>query len=583
MPPERRIEFRVGIHLGDVVEEADGDLMGDGVNIAARLQGIAKPGAICLSEDAYRQVKARLDTQVVDLGETRLKNIAEPLRAYSIEVGVPAEANPAPRAKPAAAEKPSARLALPNKPSIAVLPFQNMSGDPEQEYFADGMVEEITTALSRFRQFFVIARNSSFTYKGRAVDVKQVGRELGVRYVLEGSVRKEANRVRISGQLIDANTGSHLWADRFDGAVEDIFDLQDQVTTSVVGVIAPTMERAEIERSKGKRTESLDAYDYYLRGIASLYQWTEEETSRALGLFHKSIELDPDFSSAYGMTAWCYVWRKANGWMDDRVKEIAEANRLAQRALDLGADDAVALLGGGYALVFVVHDVERGAAYIDRALALNPNLAWGLVCDGWTKAFLGEPDAAITQLSRAMRLSPLDPLSVRALAGMAFAHFVAGRYDDASFWAEKALRERQNYLPAIRDLAAAHALAGRLPEAQKALARFREVDPAMRSLGYQRLAPHSPTGRPRQIGRWPRNRGAPAINVRSNGARAQGDHDQVGASSDRLPTLVAVEARQTGFDPGLPLDHWPGSVPLAKSLHQMTGGSGWFCAILHGA
>ena len=490
VPPERRIEFRVGIHLGDVVEEADGDLMGDGVNIAARLQGMAKPGAICLSEDAYRQVRARLDTQVADLGPQELKNIAEPIRVYSLEVGVLAQAKPpAPRAKPAAAEKPSARLALPNKPSIAVLPFQNMSGDPEQEYFADGMVEEITTALSRFRQFFVIARNSSFTYKGRAVDVKQVGRELGVRYVLEGSVRKAANRVRISGQLIDTTTGSHLWADRFDGAVEDIFDLQDQVTTSVVGVIAPTMERAEIERSKGKRTESLDAYDYYLRGIVSLYQWTEEETSRALGLFHKSIELDPDFSSAYGMTAWCYVWRKANGWMDDRVKEIAEANRLAQRAIDLGADDAVALLGGGYALVFVVHDVERGAAYIDRALALNPNLAWGLVCDGWTKAFLGEPDAAITQLSRAMRLSPLDPMSFRALGGIAFAHFIAGRYDAASFWAEKAMRERPNYLPATRDLAAAHALAGRLAEAQKAMAHLREVAPAMRVSGVKDWVP----------------------------------------------------------------------------------------------
>ena len=470
----------MGIHLGDVVEEADGDLMGDGVNIAARLEGIAEPGGVCLSEDAWRQVKGRLDLTVTDLGPTQLKNIAEPLRAYSIGVGVAGAARPATSAAPTASQAFSARLSLPNKPSIAVLPFQNMSGDPEQEYFADGMVEEITTALSRFKQFFVIARNSSFTYKGRAVDVKQVGRELGVRYVLEGSVRKAANRIRISGQLIDTTTGSHLWADRFDGAVEDIFDLQDQVTTSVVGVIAPTMERAEIERSKGKRTESLDAYDYYLRGIASLYQWTVEETSRALGLFHKSIELDPDFSSAYGMAAWCYVWRKANGWMDDRVKEITDANWLAQRAIDLGADDAVALLGGGYALVFVVHDVERGAAYIDRALALNPNLAWGLVCDGWTKAFLGEPDAAIAQLSRALRLSPLDPLNVRALAGMAFAHFIAGRYDDASFWAEKALRERRNYLPAIRDLAAAHALAGRLPEAQKTLARFREVDPAMR-------------------------------------------------------------------------------------------------------
>ncbi len=475
VPEDRQIVFRIGIHLGDVVEESDGDLMGDGVNIAARLEGIAKPGTICLSEDAYRQMKARLAVAVSDLGQIELKNIAEPIRVYSLDVGATVEIKPV-TAKPVSTE----RLALPDKASIAVLPFQNMSGDPEQEYFADGIVEEITTALSRFRQFFVIARNSSFTYKGRAVDIKQVGHELGVRYVIEGSVRKAGNRVRITGQLIDTTTGAHLWADRFDGALEDVFDLQEHVTTSIVGIIAPTMERAEIERSKCKRTESLDAYDYYLRGIASLYQWTEEGTNSALNLFHKTIELDSGFSSAHGMAAWCYVWRKASGWMGDRVKEIAEAKQLAQRAVDLGADNAVALLGGGYALVFVVHEVERGAAYIDRALALNPNLAWGLASDGWTKAFLGEPDAAITQLSRAMRLNPLDPLSFRALGGMAFAYFIAGRYDEASSWAEKALRERHNYLPAIRELAAAHALAGRLTEARKAMAHFREIDSEMR-------------------------------------------------------------------------------------------------------
>jgi adenylate cyclase len=258
VPQDRRIEFRVGIHLGDVVEEADGDLMGDGVNIAARLEGIAQPGAICLSEDAYRQVKARLDLAVADLGPTQLKNIAEPMRVYSLQVGVPAQTIPATPTEPDAAEKRSAWPALPDKPSIAVLPFQNMSGDPEQDYFADGIVEEITTALSRLRWLFVIARNSSFTYKGRAVDVKQVGRELGVRYVLEGSVRKAGNRVRITGQLINAATGAHLWADRFDGELTNIFDLQDQVTASVVGAIGPKLEQAEIERAKRKPTESLD-------------------------------------------------------------------------------------------------------------------------------------------------------------------------------------------------------------------------------------------------------------------------------------------------------------------------------------
>ena len=251
LAPERRIEFRIGIHLGDVVEESDGDLMGDGVNIAARLEGIAKPGAICLSEDAYRQVKSRLDLAVSDLGATQLKNIVEPVRVYSLEVSVPAKAPT--KLEMAAPEETSPRLVLPDKPSIAVLPFQNMSGDPEQQYFADGMVEDIITALSRFKNLFVIARNSSFTYKGHAVDVKQVGRELGVRYVLEGSVRKAAHRVRITGQLIDASSGTHLWADRFEGALDDIFDLQDQVTVSVVGAIAPKLEQAEIERARRKR------------------------------------------------------------------------------------------------------------------------------------------------------------------------------------------------------------------------------------------------------------------------------------------------------------------------------------------
>ncbi len=267
VPDDRRIDFRVGIHLGDVVEESDGDLMGDAVNIAARLEGIAKPGAICLSEDAYRQVRARLDLAVTDLGPTRLKNIAEPIRAYAIEVGVTAEAGSALHLKPAKAEKPLAPLPLPDKPSIAVLPFQNMSGDPEQEYFADGMVEDIITGLSRIKWLFVIARNSSFTYKGKAVDIRQVGRDLGVRYVLEGGVRKAGARVRITAQLIEAETGAHLWAEKFDGALEDVFDLQDQITDRVVGIVEPSLRQSEIERSRRKHPENLGAYDLYLRAL----------------------------------------------------------------------------------------------------------------------------------------------------------------------------------------------------------------------------------------------------------------------------------------------------------------------------
>ena len=270
VPTDRQIEFRIGIHLGDVVEESDGDLMGDGVNIAARLEGIAQPGAICLSEDAYRQVRARLDLEVSDLGQTQLKNIVEPVRVYSLQVGLPAQAKPsAPMATARAdnEEKPAASLALPDKPSIAVLPFQNMSGDPEQEYFVDGMVEDIITGLSRIKWLFVIARNSSFTYKGRSVDIRQVGRELGVRYVLEGGVRKAGNRLRITAQLIEAETGAHLWADRFDGALDDVFELQDQITERVVGIVEPSLQHSEIERARQKRPENLDAYDLYLRAL----------------------------------------------------------------------------------------------------------------------------------------------------------------------------------------------------------------------------------------------------------------------------------------------------------------------------
>lgn len=310
--------------------------------------------------------------------------------------------------------------------------------------------------------------------------MKTVGRELGVRYVLGGSVRRDASRIRITGELVDATTGAHLWADRFDGEVEAVFDLQDRVTASVVGVIAPALERAEIERASHKPTGNLDAYDYYLRAMARLYQWTEEGTTEALALFHRAIDLDAGFASAYGMAAWCYVWRKGNRWMRDHPRETREAAELAWRAVDIGADDAIALVGGGYALVFVAHELDAGAAYLDRALALNPFLAWGLISSGWTKAFLGQPEDAIAQLTQAMRLSPLDPLAYRTLGGIAFAHLLAGRYDQATQFAHRALRERHNYLPAIRDLAAAHALAGRPVEARRAIDQLLQLDPSMR-------------------------------------------------------------------------------------------------------
>jgi TolB-like protein len=379
--------------------------------------------------------------------------------------------------------------ALPEKPSIAVLPFQNLSADPEQEYFADGIVEEIITALSRFSGLFVIARNSSFTYKGRAVDVKQVGRELGVRYVLEGSVRKSANRVRITGQLIDTSTGAHIWADRFDGALDDIFDLQDQVTATVVAAVSPKLEQAEIERIKHKPTESLDAYDCFLRGVAVIHELVKEPTDEALRLFGRAIQIDADFAAAYGMATWCYVQRKANRWMNELSREVAETSRLARKAVNLGKQDAVALSRAGHALAHVTCDLESGVIFVERALALNPNLAFAWFARAWNGIWLGQPEKAVQDFAHVMRLSPLDPLIPSIQAGMALGHFVAAQYDEAATLAEHVLREKPELHVALRASAASNALAGRMPEAHEAMARLRQIDPALRLSDLRVLTP----------------------------------------------------------------------------------------------
>jgi TolB-like protein len=376
-------------------------------------------------------------------------------------------------------EAPAPSLALPDRPSIAALAFHNLSGDPEQEYFADGVVDDIITALSRIRWLFVIARNSSFTYKGRAVDVKQVSRELGVRYVLEGSVRRSANRVRITGQLIDATTGAHLWAERFEGSLDDIFELQDQIATSVVGAIAPQLERAEIERARRKPTANLSAYDYYLRGMANLHQGSREAIDQGLALFDQAIRLDPDFASAYAMAAWCHFWRKVNGWMTDRPREIAEGARLARRAVELGRDDAVALTRSGHALAHLAGDLDGGIALLDRAVVLNPNLAAAWFLGGFLRVWHGESDSAIEHFGRAMRLSPLDSEIYRMQAGMAAAHLFAGRFDTASAWADKASRDLPSFLLAAGVGAASHALAGRMEEGRRAMDHLRQLDPLL--------------------------------------------------------------------------------------------------------
>ncbi len=385
----------------------------------------------------------------------------------------------------------SAELKLPfsDKPSIAILPFANLSGDPAQDYFANGMAEEIITAMSRFRQLLVVARNSSFTFKSRDVDVKRIGRELGVRYILEGSVRKASEAIRITAQLIDARTGTYLWADRFDGAQQKFFRLQDKVTATVVGAIFPKLERAEIERTRYKPTENLDAYDCYLRGMDNHYQWTADGVSEALRLFRMAIQKDPEFASAFGMAAYCYVQRKSYGWFTDRRQEVIESERLARRAAELGKDDAIALTRAAHALFYVVGDVKSGVAFIDQALMLNPNLAAAWYVGGWIRVILGEPEIALEYLMYAVQLSPFDPLIFRIYAAIGYAKFFAGLYDDAAEWSEKAVRVAPDYLTGIRGAAASYALNGRLDEARKLMAHMRELDPALRLSNLKDLLP----------------------------------------------------------------------------------------------
>ena len=478
LPDDRQILLRIGINLGDVIGEGS-DIYGEGVNIAARLEALSEPGGVCISAKVHEEVVGKVEGAFEDLGEQVVKNISRPVRAYRLR-----GKDEAASAAPARAELP-----LPDKPSIVVLPFQNMSGDPEQDYFADGMVEDITTALSRLRWLFVIARNSSFTYKGRAVDVKQVGRELGVRYVLEGSVRKAGARVRITGQLIDASTGAHLWAEKFDGDLASIFDLQDQVASSVVGTIAPKLEQAEIERAKRKPTESLDAYDYFLRGMAAFQQFSREANREAMSLFAKAIERDPNYAAAYGMSARCYLQRVGFGWSADRQKEAEETRRLAHLAINLGRDDPLALCNAGFALVIVAGDLEDGLAAIDRSLALNPNLAWAWHFGALAKAFGGDPEAAIEYAARAMRLSPQDPQMFGMRIAAAHGHFFAGRYAEAMSLAENAVREQPNFFIGLCVVAAGGALAGRQAEAEKAMTRLRELNPSLTMSNLKELLP----------------------------------------------------------------------------------------------
>ena len=476
VPQDQRIEFRIGIHVGDIIFD-DNDIFGDGVNIAARLEGIAEPGGVCMSDDTYRQIRGKVEIACDDLGPQALKNIAEPMRAWRVQLGGQSAAT----AQPGSPAGRAPALALPDRPSIAVLPFQNMSGDPEQEFFADGMVEDIITALSRFKSLFVIARNSSFTYKGKAVDIKQLGRELGVRYVLEGSVRKAGSRMRINGQLIDTSTGAHLWADRFDGALDDVFDLQDKVTQQVVGAIEPELDRAEIVRASRKPIGNIDAITEFYRGLPHVNWPTGPENNDAsLQHFRNAIALDPTFRSAYGGAAACLMWRRSNHWPADFASDDAELLRLADRVKELGTDDAPTLNAIGFALFHNRVNFEAGIEMVDRAIRSNPNFAQAYNARGWLRVWDGGSDAAIADFERSMRFSPRDPFSFTLMIGIACGHFNACRYAEAAIWADRSIRSFPYFIGGLTTAIACYVEAGRLEDAQKAKADLLRLSPEWR-------------------------------------------------------------------------------------------------------
>ena len=380
-------------------------------------------------------------------------------------------------------------LALPEGPSIAVMPFQNMTGDAEADYFADGIVEDITTALSRIHGVFVVGRGSSFTYKGRSVDVRQVGCELGVRYVLQGSVRTSVNRIRLAGQLIDASTGIQIAAESFDRNLEDIFLVQDDLTKAVIGGVAPKLQQAEIERALRKPTESLDAYDCYLRGLAKLHQGTRTSIEEALRFFGRAIDIDPGFSTSYGLAAWCYAQRKSNGWTTEVNADGTRAVTFANLAVETGRHDALALCFAGHALAFFAMEHDRAIALVDDALVLNTNLAAPWICSGLCRTFVGDADTAIEHLSTATRLSPRDPMMLRIDIARAWAEFVAGRYDQAIALAQHLLQTQPNLSASLRILVAASALSGDMTTARNALERVRRIHPHLRLSNLHELPP----------------------------------------------------------------------------------------------
>jgi TolB-like protein/Tfp pilus assembly protein PilF len=472
LPENRRMEFRIGINLGDVIQEGD-NIYGDGVNIAARVQSLAEGGGICISGTTFDQVEKKLGLGFEYLGEQTVKNIARPVRVYRVAI-----------------ETPVAHLMTADKPSIAVLPFINMSGDPEQEYFSDGITEDIITALSRLHWFFVIARNSTFTYKGKAVDVKQIGRELGVRYILEGSIRKIGNRVRITAQLINATTGAHLWAERYDRELTDIFALQDEITQSVTAAIEPKLVEAEGVHFQGRSPEDLDAWDLVMRAVAHFWRMTAAESEAAIDMLRLAVQRYPNYAPAQSMLAFALLVSDHVGWAP-AGKPYRLAADLAHRAAELDDNDPWAHLALGY-LAFTARKTDDAVREFQRALKLNPNFAAAYGYLGWAVVFDGRHEEATEYFQQAFRMSPHDPLIAFFYAGMCAAEYFARRFGEAVEWGRKSIQQRPGFIPGHRILCASLAQARRTEELGAAMARLRELQPNISMAWLEEHVPYTP-------------------------------------------------------------------------------------------